>query len=41
MSPVTEDTDFLIYMDSRNAVPTQKMRGPDDLRPVFESLSTL
>jgi hypothetical protein len=30
----------LVYMDSRNAVPTQEIRGRDGLRPVFENLST-
>jgi hypothetical protein len=36
----TADTEFLVYMDSRNAVPTQEIRGRDGLRPVFENLST-
>jgi hypothetical protein len=36
----TADTEFLVYMDGRNAVPTQEIRGRDGLRPVFENLST-
>jgi hypothetical protein len=40
MSLFTADTEFLVYMDSRNAVPTQEIRGRDGLRPVFENLST-
>jgi hypothetical protein len=36
----TADTQFLVYMDGRNAVPTQEIRGRDGLRPVFENLST-
>ena len=40
MSLFTADTEFLVYMDSRNAVPTQAIRGRDDLRPVFENLCT-
>jgi ketosteroid isomerase-like protein len=40
MSLFTEDTEFLVYMDSRNAVPTQEIRGRDGLRRVFENLST-
>jgi hypothetical protein len=40
MSLFTADTEFLVYMDSRNAVPTQEIRGRDDLRAVFENLST-
>jgi len=40
MSLFTVDTEFLVYMDSRNAVPTQEIRGRDGLRPVFENLST-
>ena len=35
MSLFTADTEFLVYMDSRNAVPTQEIRGRDGLRPVF------
>jgi SnoaL-like domain len=40
MSLFTADTEFLVYMDSRNAVSTQEIRGRDGLRPVFENLST-
>ena len=40
MSLFTADTEFLVHMDSRNAVPTQEIRGRDGLRPVFENLST-
>jgi ketosteroid isomerase-like protein len=39
MSLFTTDTEFLVYMDSRNPVPTQEIRGRDGLRPVFETLS--
>jgi SnoaL-like domain len=28
-----------VYMDSRNPVPTQEIRGRGRLRPVFENLS--
>ena len=41
MSPFTADTESLVYMDSRNAVTTERIYGPDDLRPVFASLSAL
>jgi hypothetical protein len=40
MSLFTADTEFLVYMDSRNPVPTQEIRDRDSLRPVFENLST-
>lgn len=40
MSLFTADTEFLVYMDSRNAAPTQAIHGRDGLRPVFENLST-
>jgi hypothetical protein len=33
-------TEFLVCMDSRNAVHTQEIRGRDGLRSVFENLST-
>lgn len=39
MSLFTADTEFLVYMDSRNPTPTQEIRGRDRLRPVFENLS--
>jgi hypothetical protein len=40
MSLFMADTEFLAYMDSRNAVPTQKIRRRDGLRPVFGNLKT-
>ena len=40
MSLFTADAEFLVYVDSRNAAPTQEFRGSDDLRPEFENLST-
>ena len=40
MSLFTKDSEFLVYMDSRNAVPTQEIHGRDGLRPVFENLRT-
>jgi hypothetical protein len=36
----TVDTKVFVYIDSRNAAPTQAIRGRDGLRPVFENLST-
>jgi hypothetical protein len=32
MSLFTADTEFLVYMDSRNPVPTQEICGRDNLR---------
>ena len=40
MSLFTADAEFLVYMDSRNTVPTQDIHGRDGLRPVFENLSS-
>jgi hypothetical protein len=40
MALFTEDTDFLVYMDSRNPVPTQHLRGREALAPVFDELNT-
>ncbi|SMG48982.1 nuclear transport factor 2 family protein [Paraburkholderia susongensis] len=40
MSLFTADTEFLVFMDSRSAVPTQEIRGREGLRPVFENLGT-
>ena len=40
MSLFTADTQFVVFMDSRSADPTQKIYGRDGLRPVFENLST-
>jgi ketosteroid isomerase-like protein len=40
MSLFMADAEFLVYMDSRNPVPTQEIHGRDGLRPVFENLNT-
>jgi ketosteroid isomerase-like protein len=40
MALFTEDTDFLVYMDSRNPAPTQHLRGRAALAPVFDELNT-
>jgi len=40
MALFTEDTDFLVFMDSRNPSPTQHLRGRASLAPVFEELNT-
>jgi hypothetical protein len=40
MALFTEDTDFLVYMDSRNPSPTQQIRGRAALAPVFDELNT-
>jgi hypothetical protein len=40
MSLFTADTEFLVFMDRRNADPTQKIYGRGGLRPVFENLGT-
>jgi ketosteroid isomerase-like protein len=40
MSLFTPDTEFLVYMDSRKAEPSQEIHGREALRPVFENLST-
>jgi ketosteroid isomerase-like protein len=40
MSLFTEDADFLVYMDSRNPVPTQHLQGREALAPVFDELNT-
>jgi hypothetical protein len=34
MSLFTADTEFLVYMDSRNDAPSQEVRGREALRPV-------
>lgn len=39
MGLFTDDADFLVYMDSRNPVPTQQLRGRDALAPVFDELN--
>src|ERR1700758_3444429 len=40
MALFTEDTDFLVYMDSRRPSPTQHLRGRGALAPVFDELNT-
>jgi ketosteroid isomerase-like protein len=40
MALFTEDTDFLVYMDSRNPVPTQHLQGREALAPVFDELNS-
>src|ERR1700745_4118280 len=40
MALFTEDTEFLVYMDSRSASPTQHFRGRAALAPVFDELNT-
>ena len=40
MALFTADTDFLVYMDSRNPSPTQHLRGRAALAPVFDELNT-
>jgi ketosteroid isomerase-like protein len=40
LSLFTADTEFLVYMDSRNPSPAQEILGRDGLRPVFENLRT-
>jgi SnoaL-like domain len=40
MALFTEDTDFLVYMDSRDPSPTQHFRGRGALAPVFDELNT-
>jgi hypothetical protein len=40
MSLFTADTEFLVFMDSRTAEPSQKISGREGLRPVFENLKT-
>jgi len=39
MALFTEDTDFLVYMDSSNPTPTQHLRGREALAPVFDELN--
>src|ERR1700743_1140895 len=39
MSLFAEDTEFLVYMDSRNENPPQEIRGREGLRPVFDDLN--
>jgi ketosteroid isomerase-like protein len=40
MALFTEDTDFLVYMDSHSDSPTQHLRGRAALAPVFDELNT-
>jgi SnoaL-like domain len=40
MALFTEDTDFLVYMDSGNPSPTQHVQGRTALKPVFDELNT-
>jgi hypothetical protein len=40
MALFTADTEFLVFMDARNPVPTQEIRGREHLRPVFKNLRT-
>ena len=40
MALFTEDTDFLVYMDSNNPTPTQHIQGRAALAPVFDELKT-
>jgi SnoaL-like domain len=39
MALFTEDTDFLVYMDSSDPTPTQHLRGRASLAPVFDELN--
>src|ERR1700741_1036457 len=40
MALFTEDTEFLVYMDSHSPSPTQHLRGRASLAPVFAELNT-
>ena len=40
MALFTEDTEFLVYMDSHRPSPTQHLRGRAALAPVFDELNT-
>jgi hypothetical protein len=35
----TEDTHFVVYMDSKSDVPSQDLRGRESLAPVFDALN--
>jgi len=39
MALFTEDTDFVVYMDSSDPTPTQHLRGRAALAPVFDALN--
>jgi len=40
MALFTEDTHFVVYMDSKSSVPTQTVNKREDLFPVFDNLNT-
>src|ERR1700739_4309623 len=40
MALFTDDTDFLVFMDSKSPSPTQHLRGRASLAPVFDELNT-
>ncbi|MBP3774986.1 MAG: nuclear transport factor 2 family protein [Bacteroidaceae bacterium] len=40
MALFTEDTHFVVHMDSHAAEPTYALDGRESLRPVFENLNT-
>jgi hypothetical protein len=35
----TQDTHFVVYMDSKSEVPTQDLHGRESLAPVFDALN--
>ena len=39
MALFTEDTHFVVYMDSKSDVPTQDLHGREALAPVFDALN--
>ena len=39
MSLFTEDTRFVVFMDSKNGSPTQTIDGRENLAPVFDHLN--
>jgi hypothetical protein len=40
MALFTEDTRFLVFMDSTATEPTQQLHGRESLAPVFDNLNT-
>jgi SnoaL-like domain len=40
MSLFTQDTEFLVFMDSRNPVPSWEIHGCEGRRPVFDNLNS-
>ena len=40
MALFTEDTELVVFADSRNPEPTQRFRGRAALAPVFDELNT-